>query len=339
MRAMVLDAAAPAESRPLEARDLPVPEPAPGEVLVKVRACGVCRTDLHVIEGELPDPRLPLVPGHQVAGTVEEVGEGVEHLAVGDRVGVPWLGGTDGACPYCRQGEENLCEHPTFTGYQRDGGYAEYAAARADFVLPLPEGYSDLQVAPLLCAGVIGYRALRLTSIEGLEPPEADIAPRLGLYGFGSSAYLVTQIARHLGHEVYVFTRGERGRQVALQLGAQWTGGSDESPPVSLDAAIIFAPAGPLVPAALRVVRPGGTVVCAGIHMSPIPEFPYDLLWGERVLRSVANLTRTDGHEFLGLVPRFRIHTEVQEFALEDANEALAQFKSGELRGTAVLVP
>ena len=335
---MVLPSPGPVESQPLELRELPLPEPAPGEVLVKVRACAVCRTDLHVIEGELPDPALPLVPGHQVVGTVEEVGEGVDQLATGDRVGVPWLGGTDGTCPYCRHGEENLCEHPTFTGYQRDGGYAEYVAARADFVLPLPEG-PDLEVAPLLCAGAIGYRALRLTDIEGLEPPEADIPPRLGLFGFGSSAYIVTQLARHLGHDVYVFTRGERGRRTALALGARWAGGPDDAPPAPLDAAIIFAPAGPLVPAALGVVRPGGTVVCAGIHMSPIPEFPYELLWGERVLRSVANLTRTDGHEFIGLVPRFRIRTEIQEFALEDANEALAGFKSGRLQGTAVLVP
>ena len=331
---MVLEAAAPVESRPLEPRDLPVPEPAPGEVLVKVRACGVCRTDLHVVEGELPDPKLPLVPGHQAVGTVDGLGEGVEAPAVGERVGVPWLGGTDGTCLYCRSEDENLCEHPTFTGYLRDGGYAEYVTARADFVLPLPGDYPDLQAAPLLCAGVIGYRALRLTEIEELEGP-----PRLGLYGFGASARIVAQVARHLGHDVFVFTRGERAQQLARELGARWVGGMDEPPPVELDAAIIFAPAGSLVPAALRAVRRGGTVVCAGIHMSPIPELPYELLWGERVLRSVANMTRTDGHEFMKLAPRFGIQTKVQEFPLEEANEALEQMKSGELQGTAVLVP
>jgi propanol-preferring alcohol dehydrogenase len=339
MRAMVLEAAAPVESRPLEPRELPAPDPGPGEVLVKVSACAVCRTDLHVIEGELPEPALPLVPGPQIVGTVERLGEGVESASIGDRVGVPWLGGTDGTCPYCRHGDENLCEQPTFTGYQRDGGYAEYATARADFVLPLPDGYPDLQAAPLLCAGLIGYRALRRTKIEGLEPPEADIAPRLGLYGFGSSAHIVIQVARHLGHEVYVCTRGAEGQGFARELGATWAGAPDDRPPVLLDAAIIFAPAGELVPVALRAVRRGGTVICAGIHMSPIPEFPYELLWGERALGSVANLTRTDGHEFMGLAPRFRIHTRVHEFPLEEANEALVRLKSGALRGAAVLVP
>jgi alcohol dehydrogenase, propanol-preferring len=331
---MVLDSPSPAESRPLKLCDVPVPEPAPGEVLVKVRACGVCRTDLHVVEGELPDPKLPLVPGHQVVGTVDRVGEGVEESGVGDRVGVPWLGGTDGTCPYCRRGYENLCERPTFTGYGRDGGYAEYVTARADFVLPLPDDYPDLQAAPLLCAGVVGYRALRLTEIE-----ELDGAPRLGLYGFGASARIVAQVARHLGHDLFVSTGGERAQQLARELGARWVGGREEAPPVELDAAIIFAPAGPVVPVALRAVRRGGTVVCAGIHMSPIPELPYELLWGERVLRTVANLTRTDGHEFVSLAPRFRIQTKVQEFPLEEANEALEQMKSGGLEGTAVLVP
>jgi alcohol dehydrogenase, propanol-preferring len=331
---MVLEAAAPVESRPLEPRDLPVPEPAAGEVLVKVRACGVCRTDLHVVEGELPDPKLPLVPGHQVVGTVDRLGEGVDGPAVGERVGVPWLGGTDGTCLYCRSEDENLCEHPTFTGYLRDGGYAEYVTARADFVLPLPGDYPDLQAAPLLCAGVIGYRALRLTEIEELEGP-----PRLGLYGFGASARIVAQVARHLGHDVFVCTRGERAQRLARELNARWVGGTDERPPVELDAAIIFAPAGSLVPPALRAVRRGGRVVCAGIHMSPIPELPYELLWGERVLRSVANMTRTDGHEFMKLAPRFGILTKVQEFPLEEANGALEQMKSGALEGTAVLVP
>ena len=334
MRAMVLEAPAPADSRPLELREVPVPEPGAAEVLLKVLACGVCRTDLHVVEGELPDPRLPLVPGHQIVATVERVGDGVEEPVVGDRVGVPWLGGTDGTCPYCRHGDENLCERPTFTGYQRDGGYAEFATARADFVLPLPDGYPDLQAAPLLCAGLIGYRALRLTRIKELDGP-----PRLGLYGFGSSAHIVIQVARHLGHDVYVCTRGAGARAFALELGAQWAGAADDRPPVDLDAAIIFAPAGSLVPAALGAVRRGGSVVCAGIHMSAIPEFPYELLWGERVLRSVANLTRTDGQEFMKLVPRLRVHTRVHEFRLEDANDALTELQRGTLRGTAVLVP
>jgi propanol-preferring alcohol dehydrogenase len=339
MRAMVLAAPAPAESRPLVSSEVPDPAPAAGEVLVKVHACGVCRTDLHVIEGELPEPRLPLVPGHQVVGSVAQLGDGVEGMAVGDRVGVPWLGGTDGTCAYCRHGDENLCEQPTFTGYQRDGGYAQLVTARADFALPLPGGYPDVQAAPLLCAGLIGYRALRLTFVEGLEPPEAGVPARLGLYGFGSSAHIVLQVARQLGHEVYVCTRGEEAGAFAQELGAQWVGGADEPPPEELDAAIIFAPAGVLVPVALRAVRRGGTVVCAGIHMSPIPEFPYELLWGERTLRSVANLTRTDGHEFMRLAPRFGIHTNVTEFPLEEANEALIALKSGGLRGAAVLVP
>jgi alcohol dehydrogenase, propanol-preferring len=339
MRAMVLDAPAPVESRPLDVREVPVPEPRAGEVLLRVAACGVCRTDIHVVEGELPDPKVPVVPGHQIVGTVEQLGEGVRSPAVGDRVGVPWLGGTDGTCPYCRHGHENLCEHPTFTGYQVDGGFAEYVTARADFVLRLPDGYPDLQAAPLLCAGLIGYRALRLTRIEGLDPPESDIPPRLGLYGFGSSAHIVIQVARHLGHEVYVCTRGAGAQEFALELGAAWAGGADDAPPAELDAAIIFAPAGALVPVALRAVRRGGSVVCAGIHMSDIPQFPYELLWGERVLRSVANLARTDGHEFMQLAPRFRIHTRVHEFRLEDANEALAELKQGTLRGSAVLVP
>jgi propanol-preferring alcohol dehydrogenase len=308
-------------------------------VLLEVRANGICRTDLHVVEGELPDPGLPLVPGHQIVGTVAAAGPGVEGISAGDRVGVPWLGGTDGACIYCRAGHENLCEHPTFTGYQRDGGYAEYATARADFVLPLPDGYPDLEAAPLLCAGLIGYRALRLADVQALEPSDADIPPRLGLYGFGASAHIVIQVARHLGHEVYVCTRGKEGQGFARELGAEWAGSGEDRPPVLLDAAIIFAPAGELVPAALAAVRPGGTVVCAGIHMSPIPRFDYDLLWGERTVRSVANLTRTDGREFLALAPRIKVHTSVQQFALEDANEALIELKAGTLRGAAVLVP
>ena len=331
---MVLTAPGPVESGPLELRDLPVPDPGPGEVLIRVRANGVCRTDLHVVEGELPEPALPLVPGHQIVGVVERCGPGVGAPAPGQRVGVPWLGGTDGTCRYCRAGEENLCDAPTFTGYQRDGGYAEYAVARADFTLRLPESYPDLQAAPLLCAGLIGYRALRLADVEPLQ----EIG-RLGLYGFGASAHIVIQVARHLGQEVYVVTRGAEGQRFARELGAKWAGGPGEAPPVTLDSAIIFAPAGELVPVALRAVRKGGVVVCAGIHMSPIPEFPYDILWGERVLRSVANLTRADGRELLELAARMKIRTEVEEFPLDAANAALVKLKSGDVRGAAVLVP
>jgi len=331
---MVLTAPGPVESGPLELRDLPVPDPGPGEVLIRVRANGVCRTDLHVVEGELPEPALPLVPGHQIVGVVERCGPGVGAPAPGQRVGVPWLGGTDGTCRYCRAGEENLCDAPTFTGYQRDGGYAEYAVARADFTLRLPGSYPDLQAAPLLCAGLIGYRALRLADVEPLQ----EIG-RLGLYGFGASAHIVIQVARHLGQEVYVVTRGAEGQRFARELGAKWAGGPGEAPPVTLDSAIIFAPAGELVPVALRAVRKGGVVVCAGIHMSPIPEFPYDILWGERVLRSVANLTRADGRELLELAARMKIRTEVEEFPLDAANAALVKLKSGDVRGAAVLVP
>jgi propanol-preferring alcohol dehydrogenase len=331
---MVLTAPAPAESGPLELRDVAVPDPGPGELLVRVKANGVCRTDLHIVEGELTEPKLPLVPGHQIAGEVARVGEGVHEFAPGDRVGVPWLGGTDGTCPYCRAGMENLCDRPTFTGYQRDGGYAEYAVARADFALRLPDGYTDVRAAPLLCAGLIGYRALRLAHPE----PLADVA-RLGLYGFGASAHIVIQVARHLGHEVHVVTRGKTGQALALELGAAWAGGPDDVPPVRLDSAIIFAPVGSLVPAALGAVRKGGVVVCAGIHMSPIPQFDYDLLWGERVVRSVANLTREDGTQFMEVAAGMSIDTVIEEFALEDANEALARLKSGRIRGAAVLVP
>jgi propanol-preferring alcohol dehydrogenase len=334
MRAVVLTHPAPIEQAGLELRDVEVPTPGAGEVLLKVLANAVCRTDLHVIEGELPDPKLPLIPGHQIVGVVEALGEGADGVALGDRVGVPWLGGTDGVCPYCRTGRENLCDHPTFTGYQRDGGYAEYATARADFVLPIPARYADIHAAPLLCAGLIGFRSLRLAEVEGLERPG-----RLGLYGFGSSAHIIIQAALHLGHEVYVYTRGETGKQLAADLGAAWVGGGDDVPPVELDSVIIFAPAGPLVPLGLGAVRKGGLVVCAGIHMSPIPSFEYDLLWGERVLRSVANLTRADGHDFLALAPEVPIHTEVEVYPLEAAREALERMKGGEVVGTAVLVP
>jgi alcohol dehydrogenase, propanol-preferring len=334
MRAVVLTRPAPIAEAGLEVRDVETPAPAAGEVLLQVLANAVCRTDLHVIEGDLPDPKLPLIPGHQIVGKVEELGEEVTGVAVGDRVGVPWLGGTDGTCPYCITGRENLCDHPTFTGYQRDGGYAEHVTARADFLLRISDSYPDIHAAPLLCAGLIGFRSLRLAEVEGLERPG-----RLGLYGFGSSAHIILQAALHLGHEVYVYTRGETGRQRALDLGAVWAGGGDDVPPVELDSVIIFAPVGPLVPIALRAVRKGGRVVCAGIHMSPIPSFDYEILWGERDLRSVANLTRADGHEFLALAPQVPIQTEVEVYPLEAAREALIKSKAGELRGTAVITP
>jgi propanol-preferring alcohol dehydrogenase len=331
---VVLTRPGPIETAGLELTDVATPAPAADEVLLKVLANAVCRTDLHVIEGELPEPKLPLIPGHQIVGVVEALGEGVEGVSIGDRAGVPWLGGTDGVCPYCRTGRENLCDRPTFTGYQRDGGYAEYATARAEFLLPIPDSYADVHAAPLLCAGLIGYRSLRLAEVEGLERPG-----RLGLFGFGSSAHIIIQAARRLGHEVYVYTRGETGKRLAADLGAAWVGSGKDVPPVELDSVIIFAPVGALVPVALRAVRKGGVVVCAGIHMSPIPSFDYDLLWGERVLRSVANLTRADGHEFLALAPEVPVETEVEVYPLEAAREALERMKAGEVGGTAVIVP
>ena len=298
---------------------------------MRVRACGVCRTDLHVVDGELERPALPLVPGHQIVGEVDGSGRGTERFAPGARVGVPWLGWSCGQCRYCRSGRENLCDRARFTGYQRDGGFAEWVTADERFCFPVPEGYSDLDAAPLLCAGLIGYRSLRL----------AGDAERLGLYGFGASAHIVCQVARHQGRRVLAFTRpGDQAAQAfARELGADWAGASDEHPPEELDAAIVFAPVGALVPAALRAVRKGGTVVCAGIHMSPIPSFPYELLWGERVLRSVANLTRPDGEELMALAPRIPIRTEVEPHPLDAANTALDRLRAGELRGAAVLVP
>jgi propanol-preferring alcohol dehydrogenase len=315
---MVLDEA----RRPLHPADLPEPEPREGELLLRVQACGVCRTDLHIVDGELDRPKLPLVLGHMIVAEV--VGED-------RRVGVPWLAWTDGTCRYCVLGLENLCEHGQFTGYDRDGGYAELAVADERFCLELPSGYPAEEAAPLLCAGLIGYRALRFAG-------DAEV---LGFYGFGSSAHLITQVARHEGRRVFAFTRpgDEEGQAFARSLGAEWAGGSDETPPEELDAAIIFAPVGPLVPAALRAVRKAGEVVCAGIHMSDIPSFPYELLWGERVVRSVANLTRRDGEEFLELAPRVPVRAEVETFALEEANDALERLRNGQLRGTAVLVP
>jgi alcohol dehydrogenase, propanol-preferring len=323
---MVLDS--PGE--PLRADQVPEPEVGSEEVLIRVHACAVCRTDLHVVEGELPDPRLPLIPGHQIVGTVESLGERVERFAPGERVGVPWLGYTDGECRYCLSGRENLCDDARFTGYQIDGGYAEYASADNRFCFPIPEGYPDVQAAPLLCAGLIGYRSLRM----------ADDAERLGLYGFGASAHIIIQVAVHQGRRVFAFTRGgdEEAQRFARELGAAWAGGSNEQPPEELDAAIIFAPVGGLVPAALRAVAKGGVVVCAGIHMTDIPSFPYEILWGERSIRSVANLTRQDGEEFLALAPQVPVRTEVTLFPLEKANEALAALRGGEIRGAAVLV-
>src|ERR671937_834120 len=313
---MLLDA----QGRPLRAAEIPEPEPGPGELLLRVRACAVCRTDLHIVDGELTQPKLPLVVGHMIAAEV--VGEG-------RRVGVPWLGWTDGDCRYCRAGLENLCDHARFTGYDRDGGFAEYAVADERFCFTLPDGYNDLDVAPLLCSGLIGYRALRFTGD----------AERLGLYGFGASAHIIVQVARHQGRRVFAFTRpgDAEGQEFARGLGADWAGGSDESPPEELDAAIIFAPVGALVPAALRAVRKAGAVVCAGIHMSDIPAFAYELLWGERLVRSVANLSRPDGEEFLALAPQVPVRTEVRAFALEEANEALEHLRRGEVHGSAVL--
>ena len=323
---MILDV--PGE--PLRVAEVASPEPGEGQVLLRVHCCAVCRTDLHVVDGELPDPRLPLIPGHQIVGTVERIGEPTGSFAVGDRVGVPWLGWTDGECRYCLSGRENLCENARFTGYQIDGGYAEYAFADTRFCFPIPEGFSDLQAAPLLCAGLIGHRSLRF----------AGDAERLGLYGFGASAHIVAQVAAHEGRRVFAFTRpgDEEAQEFARELGAEWAGSSEEAPPEELDAAIIFAPVGALVPAALRAVARGGTVVCAGIHMSDIPSFSYDLLWEERSVRSVANLTRQDGLDFLALAPEVPVRTEVMPFPLEAANEALEALRGGRVRGAAVLV-
>jgi len=327
MRAMILDA----PGRPLREAEIPRPEPGPGQVLLKVAACGVCRTDLHVVDGELPRPRLPLIPGHEIVGTVVAAGPGVTGWKPGDRAGVPWLGSSCGACRFCRAGRENLCDAARFTGYQVDGGYAGYNVADERFCFPIPGGYSDLQAAPLLCAGLIGYRSL----------VAAGDAECLGLYGFGAAAHIVIQVARHQKRRVFAFTRpgDSEGRRFALELGAEWAGSSEEPPPEALDAAILFAPVGALVPAALRAVSKGGTVVCAGIHMSDIPSFPYELLWGERVVRSVANLTRRDGTDFLALAPRIPVRTEVQPYPLSRANEALEDLRSGRVRGAAVLVP
>lgn len=326
MRAMVL--AAP--GKPLQAMQLPVPRPGPGQILLRVRACGVCRTDLHILDGELAHPKLPLVPGHEIVGAVAQVGAGVERFRVGDRVGVPWLGRTCGQCRYCRKGQENLCDHALFTGYTVDGGYAEYTLADQQYSFHLPSEYGDTQAAPLLCAGLIGYRSYRMAG-ERVE--------RLGIYGFGAAAHIIAQIAVHQGKQVYAFTRpGDVAAQdFALCLGAAWAGDSTQLPPEELDAAIIFAPVGALLPAALRATAKGGTVVCGGIHMSDIPSFAYRLLWEERVVRSVANLTRRDGEELLAMAPQASVRTQVELFPLEQANEALGRLRQGALQGAAVL--
>ena len=327
MKAMQL--AAPRTA--LAAVTLPVPRPGRGQLLIKVRACGVCRTDLHVVDGELAQGKLPIIPGHEIVGTVAEVGAGVEHFAAGNRVGVPWLGSTCGRCRYCEAGRENLCDAARFTGYHIDGGYAEYTVADARYCFAIPDEYDDAAAAPLLCAGLIGYRSLVM----------AGDAQRLGIYGFGAAAHIVAQVARYQGRRLFAFARpGDTvAQRFARELGAEWAGDSTVAPPEPLDAAIIFAPVGALVPAALRAIARGGTVVCAGIHMSEIPAFPYDLLWGERVVRSVANLTRRDGEEFLSLAPRVPVKTTTEVLKLDQANEALARLREGRITGAAVLVP
>jgi propanol-preferring alcohol dehydrogenase len=317
--------------QPLQLRDVEKPRPARGQLLVRIATCAVCRTDLHVVDGELPDPKLPLIPGHQIVGRVEEIGEAVNsNFQVGDRVGIPWLGWTDGECAYCRSNRENLCDRARFTGYTIDGGYAEFTVADARFCFHLPNRYSDVDVAPLLCAGLIGYRSYRKTG----DPR------RLGIYGFGNAAHLIAQIALYEGRDLFVFTRpGDTAtQQAAKKLGAVWAGGSDEMPPEKLDAAIVFASVGPLVPAALRALVKGGIVVCGGIHMSDIPSFPYADLWGERAITSVANLTRRDGEEFFDIAPRVPVKAKTETFPLEQANTALDRFRASKLKGTAVLV-
>lgn len=326
MRAMVLSE----PNRPLRQLDIAMPEPGPDQLLIRVIACGVCRTDLHIIDGELNRPNLPLVMGHEIIGTVVKKGLKVERFSIGDRVGVPWLGYTCGKCKYCCSGKENLCDSAGFTGYTIDGGYAEYTKADQRFCFHIPDFYSDAEAAPLLCAGLIGYRSLVM----------AGDAEHLGIYGFGAAAHIVAQVAKYRGQKIYAFTRpgDNEGRQFALELGAEWAGDSTMQPPHSLDAAILFAPAGELVPLSLSALAKGGTVVCAGIHMSDIPSFPYSILWGERSICSVANLTRRDGEKFLGLAPKVPVRTEVETFPLAEANEALARLKGGRIRGAAVLV-
>lgn len=326
MRAMVMEE----KGQPLVLKDLPMPEPQAGQVLIAVKACAVCRTDLHVIDGDLKNPKLPIIPGHEIVGVITAVGDGVEKSAIGKRVGVPWLGKTCGYCQFCIAGQENLCDEARFTGYQIDGGYAEYTVADTGSLILLPDGLSDAEIAPWMCAGLIGWRSLKM----------AGEVENLGLYGFGAAAHIVIQIAKHQGQRVFVFTRpgDDNGQDFAIELGAHWAGSSNEQPPEKLDAAIIFAPVGSLVPSALQAVRKGGVVVTAGIHMSDIPQFPYELLWGERQIRSVANLTRRDAEEFLALAPVVPIKTTTKIYPLEKANDALADLRNGRLEGAAVLV-
>jgi propanol-preferring alcohol dehydrogenase len=327
MHAMVLQAA----GRSLDYMEVPVPKPGSNQVLIKVHTCGVCRTDLHVVDGELPDPKLPIIPGHEIVGSVFQKGKNVESFAIGDKIGVPWLGSTCNRCSFCRTGRENLCDHPKFTGYTLDGGYAQYVVADMRYCFALPEGYSDAAAAPLLCAGLIGYRSYRMAG-EGAET--------IGIYGFGGAAHIVAQIAVYQGKRVFAFTRpgDTNAQEFALRLGAVWAGDSNRMPPQPLDAALIFAPVGSLVPAALRAVIKGGIVVCGGIHMSDIPSFPYSILWEERVVRSVANLTRRDGEELLSIAPKVPVRTKVEEFPLKEANTALSRLREGKLQGAAVLI-
>jgi propanol-preferring alcohol dehydrogenase len=329
MKACILRHPATVETNPLEYTDVPRPAPAGTQVLVRVNACGICRTDLHVIEGELASRKSPITPGHQVVGVVEAVGDRTSRHAVGTRVGIAWLHSTDGTCEFCRAGKENLCDNPAFTGWTVDGGYAEYALAEENFVYPIPEGFDDLKAAPLLCAGIIGFRALRLSGIAR--------GGRLGLYGFGAAAHVAIQVARHWGAEVYACTRDDRHQKLALELGAVWAGGTVADPPAKLDSAIVFAPAGEIVPAALKALKKGGTLALGGIHMSEIPALDYDLLYGERLVRSVANNTRQDGHDFLKVAAEIPIHTEIEVFPLEEANRALNSLKNDAIRGAAVL--
>ncbi len=329
MKACVLRSPAAIESNPLEFTDIPKPAPGAGQVLVRVRACGICRTDLHVIEGELARRKMPIVPGHQIVGVIESAGSNATHYPIGTRVGIAWLHSTDGTCEYCRAGKENLCNAPEFTGYTVDGGYAEYALAEENFVYPIPEGFHDLKAAPLLCAGIIGFRSLRLSEIGR--------GGRLGIYGFGAAGHVAIQVARYWGADVYVCTRDQRHQKLALELGAVWAGGTVAEPPAKLDSAVIFAPAGEIVPAALKALKKGGTLALGGIHMSPIPQLDYNLLYQERMVRSVANNTRQDGHDFLRTAAEIPIHTEIEVFPLAEANRALNALKNDAIRGAAVL--
>jgi propanol-preferring alcohol dehydrogenase len=329
MRAMILDR----PGGPLKLKHISIPQPGPEQVLIKVHACGVCRTDLHILDGELASAKLPLIPGHEIVGTVVRCGKNADRFAIGQIIGVPWLGYTDGRCSYCLRDKENLCDNARFTGYTLDGGYAEYAVADSRYCFSLPPSYGDVQAAPLMCAGLIGYRSYRLATMEpGVR--------RLGIYGFGAAAHIICQVAVYLGKEVYAFTRpgDSSAQEFALRLKAAWAGGSDQMPPQPLDAAIIFAPVGSLIPAALRATAKGGIIVCGGIHMSDIPSFPYEILWEERVLRSVANLTRQDGEQFLEIAPRVPVKTGVHTYRLEDANQALEDLRQGRITGAAVLV-